>query len=272
MVANMKRILKMIASAAVQLVLLGGFDWFFYAYALEKYSKNIWWHFAAANLIVLSAIVLTVLLRKLEKCPLIKISPAFYLALVSFFALIVLLILVLLDLQSLKAILIVDGVLVGIAALSELILFLVKRHRFGAEEKAKKDARAEKKQKSAEEEEEPEEELAEDPEEEPEAEPLVRKKCSAMLLLMTYITDIKSWDNLDTMPYLYPLIEAASACRQYTYATEALETLESELKQQTNALKTYTNNNSADRASLTANRIIEILEEREKLLEESEAY
>lgn len=265
----MKRILKMIASAAAQLVLLGGFDWFFYAYALEKYSKNIWWHFAAANLIVLSAVVLTVLLRKLEKCPLIKISPAFYLALVSFFALIVLLILVLLDLQSLKAILIVDGVLVGIAALSELILFLVKRHRFGAEEKAKKEEKAEKKSRKDAEAKEEAEEAAE---EEPEADPLVRKKCSAMLLLMTYITDIKSWDNLDTMPYLYPLIEAASACRQYTYATEALEALESELKKQTNALKTYTSNNSTDRASLTANRIIEILEEREKLLDECEAY
>lgn len=256
----MKRILKMIASVAVQLVLLGGFDWFFYAYALEKYSKNIWWHFAAANLIVLSAIVLTVLLRKLEKCPLIKISPAFFLALVSFFALIVLLILVLLDLQSLKVILIIDGVLVGIAALSELILFLIKRHRFGAEEKAKREEKAE------------EEEPAEVPEEEPEAEPLVRKKCSAMLLLMTYVTDIKGWDNLDTMPYLYPLIEAASGCRQYTYATEELEALEAELKKQTNALKTYTNNNSADRASMTANRIIEILGEREGLLDDCEAY
>lgn len=256
----MKRILKMIASVAVQLVLLGGFDWFFYAYALEKYSKNIWWHFAAANLIVLSAIVLTVLLRKLEKCPLIKISPAFFLALVSFFALIVLLILVLLDLQSLKVILIIDGVLVGIAALSELILFLIKRHRFGAEEKAKKEEMAE------------EEEPAEVPEEEPEAEPLVRKKCSAMLLLMTYVTDIKGWDNLDTMPYLYPLIEAVSGCRQYTYATEELEALEAELKKQTNALKTYTNNNSADRASMTANRIIEILGEREGLLDDCEAY
>lgn len=269
----MKRILKMIASVAVQLVLLGGFDWFFYGYALEKYSKNIWWHFAAANLIVLSAVVLTVLLRKLEKCPLIKISPAFYLALVSFFALVILLILVLLDLQSRKVILIIDGVLVGIAAISELILYLVKHHRYGAEEKEKREAKAEKKRQKAEgTAEETEEEPAEEPEEEPRTEPLLRKKCSAVLLLMTYVTDIKGWDNLDTMPYLYPLIESASACRQYTYATEELEELESELKRQTNALKTYTNNNSADRASMTANRIIEILAERERLLDACEAY
>lgn len=88
------------------------------------------------------------------------------------------------------------------------------------------------------------------------------------LLIEDYVTDLKKWNNLDSMPFLNELIDVVTNCRQYTY--EELRSIEEEIKVQTNALKTYTNNNSVERATSTANRIVILLDQREEEIDKIE--
>lgn len=64
------------------------------------------------------------------------------------------------------------------------------------------------------------------------------------------------------------LICVVTDCRQYTY--EELRSIEEEIKVQTNALKIYTNNNSVERATATAKRIINLLDLREEEIDKIE--
>ena len=89
-----------------------------------------------------------------------------------------------------------------------------------------------------------------------------------MLLLMKFLADPSNWDVPEDFDEINGLIELASRSTQYTY--EELSAIESDLKEQTNALKTYIQNNSMNRAKNSVFIIMDLLEEREKRIFEFE--
>ena len=104
---------------------------------------------------------------------------------------------------------------------------------------------------------------------EPELPPPPKKiKSSAMLLLMKFLADPSNWDVPEDFDEINGLIELASRSTQYTY--EELSAIESDLKEQTNALKTYIQNRSMNRAKNSVFIIMDLLEEREKRIFEFE--
>ena len=78
---------------------------------------------------------------------------------------------------------------------------------------------------------------------------------------MKFIADPNNWDVPEDFEEINRLTELASASSQYTY--DELLSLESDLKEQTDALKKYIQNKSMDRAKKTIAVIIDLLEERE---------
>ena len=89
-----------------------------------------------------------------------------------------------------------------------------------------------------------------------------------MLLLMKFLADPNNWDVPEDFDEINALTELASSSTQYTY--EELSALESDLKEQTNALKTYIQNRSMNRAKNSVFVIMDLLEERENKIFEVE--
>ena len=79
---------------------------------------------------------------------------------------------------------------------------------------------------------------------------------------MKFLADPSNWDVPEDFDEINGLIELASRSTQYTY--EELSATESDLKEQTNALKTYIQNNSMNRAKNSVFIIMDLLAEREK--------
>lgn len=242
----MKKFFKITFAVIGQLVLLGGFDYFFVIHSIGVSSAHSWWFFAAYNLVAVSAIVMSVVLRRLDD---VKMLPSTVLLIIVLISFLFSTVTVIIDYQNLKFTIISSLSMVIICALAEVIMYIIQRHRCEPEE---------------------DEDDSEQDEVEEVVEVKVKKKIksSAFLLLMTYITDIQEWENLPSMPFVDELTGVVSKCRQYTY--EDLRSIEEELKVQTNALKSYTNNNSVERAKLTANRIIDLLKKREEELDRIE--
>lgn len=79
---------------------------------------------------------------------------------------------------------------------------------------------------------------------------------------MKFLADSSNWDVPEDFDEINELTELASASTQYTY--EELSAIESDLKEQTNALKTYIQNRSMNRAKNSVFVIMDLLKEREK--------
>lgn len=246
----MKKFLKIALAVIIQLMLLSSFDYFFIAHSLGVSSVYSWWFFAAYNLVAISAVVMSIVLRRLDD---VKILPSTVLMVMVLVAFLFSTITIMVDYQNLKYSIIASLSMVIISVIVETTMYAIQHYRCKHMEN---------------EIELQDQEVCESEEDDVAVTARTKIKSSALLLLTTYITDLKKWENLDSMPFVDELIQVITSCRQYTY--EELRNNEEELKVQTNALKTYTNNNSVRRATSTANRIINLLHRREEELDKIE--
>lgn len=246
----MKKFIKISLAVIVQLVLLISFDYFFVIHSIGVSSVYSWWFFGAYNLVAISAIIMSIVLRRIDD---VKVLPSTVLMITVLISFLFSTIAIIIDYKNLKFSIISAFSIVIISAVMETTMYVIQHYR------CKRTKAEEEVQQS---------DLGEDNEEDVVVEVKVKIKSSALLLLMTYITDLKKWDNLDSMPFLDELINVVTDCRQYTY--EELRSIEEEIKVQTNALKTYTNNNSVERATSTANRIVNLLDQREEEIDKIE--
>lgn len=232
-----------------QLVLLSFFDYFFVIHSIGVSSMYSWWFFAAYNLVAISAVIMSIVLRHIDDVKVLPSTVSMITVLISFLFSTISII----DYQNLKFVIISAFSMVIISTVMEAIMYLIQHYRY-------KHTKTEVELQQS--------DLGEYAEDDVVVEDKVKIKSSALLLLMTYVTDMKKWDNLDSMPFLEELIRVVTDCRQYTY--EELRSIEEEIKVQTNALKTYTNNNSVERATSTANRIVILLDQREEEIDKIE--
>jgi len=246
----MKKFIKIALAVMFQLVLLSFFDYFFVIHSIGVSSMYSWWFFAAYNLVAISAVIMSIVLRHIDD---VKVLPSTVLMITVLISFLFSAISIIIDYQNLKFVIISAFSMVIISTVMEAIMYLIQHYR------CKRTKTEEKLQQS---------DLGEYDEDDVVVEDKVKIKSSALLLLMTYVTDMKKWDNLDSMPFLNELIDVVTNCRQYTY--EELRSIEEEIKVQTNALKTYTNNNSVERATSTANRIVILLDQREEEIDKIE--
>lgn len=246
----MKKFLKISLAVIVQLVFLSSFDYFFVIHSVGISSVYSWWFFAAYNLVTASAVVMSVVLRRLDD---VKVLPSTILTVTVLISFVFSTTSIIIDYQNLKFTIISAFSMVMISAMMETTMYVIQHYRCKRTNAEAETQRAD---------------LSEDDEDDAVIDVKAKIKSSALLLLMTYITDLKKWDNLDSMPFLNELIDVVTNCRQYTY--EELRSIEEEIKVQTNALKTYTNNNSVERATSTANRIVILLDQREEEIDKIE--
>ena len=246
----MKKFIKIALAVMVQLVLLSFFDYFFVIHSIGVSSMYSWWFFVAYNLVAISAVIMSIVLRHIDD---VKVLPSTVLMITVLISFLFSAISIIIDYQNLKFAIISAFSMVIISAAMEAIMYLIQHYRC---KRTKTEVELQ------------QSDLGEYAEDDVVVEDKVKIKSSALLLLMTYVTDMKKWANLDSMPFLNELIDVVTNCRQYTY--EELRSIEEEIKVQTNALKTYTNNNSVERATSTANRIVILLDQREEEIDKIE--
>ncbi|MBE5951841.1 MAG: hypothetical protein E7260_09665 [Lachnospiraceae bacterium] len=260
----MKKGIKIFGAVILVLMMLGMYDFYFFTYALGNCYKTVWISFTFLNVLLLAAVVLMVVFRRMHRSPLLSILPSTYLLILTVIETALGFILTLLDSDKVKILFILHGILAGIFIISFLVLTTANRMERNKTKKSdSKSVDFEKKEKDVNI---PQEESVS--KEEPRREELIKVQSSVMLLLMKFVTDIKDWENLSDMPFLDDLLETLTRCTQYTY--KEILPYENDIKIQVNALKTYTTNNSIERAEAIAEQIVGMLNKREDMIREHE--
>ncbi len=253
--------LKIFGSFLCHILLLGLFDYFFFTHALGNRTNVIWWTFSFYQVAIVSSMIMMILLRRLDKTLFIKALPSTCFLIAGTIYFVIASLLIVFGLKHVKATIILHAVCCLVYLLFYAVLGIYHRIKFPKAPAELVDEEPEVLEEA---------EVSEEPEEPEEIvkKPLVKTKSKTVMLLMTFVTDVKKWDNLKDMPFLEQLIEAASSCTQYTY--EELLDWEEELNTQLKALKSYTLNNSVERAAKTARRVMNLLEEREQRIADLE--
>lgn len=236
-----------------QLALIALYDWIFFVNEYTAFSANCWWAFSFLHATLLVEFISVYFLRHMKQMPFTKKHPMWLFTIVVGIQFLFAVVFSLVSIIKLKWVIILSALVFVTELLSLGVLLLVQKHR-------------EKKEYS-------EDDYIEDDEEpekiEPELPPPPKKiKSTAMLLLMKFLADPNNWDVPEGFDEINELTELASSSTQYTY--EELSALESDLKEQTNALKTYIQNRSMNRAKNSVFIIMDLLEEREKKIFEVE--
>ena len=236
-----------------QIALIALYDWIFSVNKYTAFSANCWWAFYFLHATLLVEFVSVYLLRRMKQMPFTKRHPMRLFTIVIGIQFLFSVVFSLVSFIKLKWEIILLTFVFAAELLSLGFLLLVQKHR---EKKGYSDYD------EAEDEDEPEEI-------EPELPPPPKKiKSTAMLLLMKFLADPNNWDVPEDFNEINELTNLASSSTQYTY--EELSAIESDLKEQTNALKTYIQNNSMNRAKNSVFIIMDLLEEREKRIFEFE--
>lgn len=236
-----------------QIALIALYDWIFFVNEYTAFSANCWWAFSFLHATLLVEFVSVYLLRHMKQMPFTKRHPMWLFTIVIGIQFLFSVVFSLVSFIKLKWVIILLTFVFAAELLSLGFLLLVQKHR---EKKGYSDYD------EAEDEDEPEEI-------EPELPPPPKKiKSTAMLLLMKFLADPNNWDVPEDFNEINELTDLASSSTQYTY--EELSAIESDLKEQTNALKTYIQNNSMNRAKNSVFIIMDLLEEREKRIFEFE--
>ena len=230
-----------------QIALIALYDWIFFVNEYTAFSANCWWAFSFLHATLLVEFVSVYLLRHMKQMPFTKKHPMWLFTIVIGVQFLFAVVFSLVSIIKLKWVIILSAFVFVTELLSLGFLLLVQKHR-------------EKKGYS-------EDDEAEDKDEPEEIEPELpsppnKIKSTAMLLLMNFLADPSNWDVPEDFDEINGLIELASRSTQYTYGE--LSAIESELKEQTNALKTYIQNRSMNRAKNSVFIIMNLLEEREK--------
>lgn len=235
-----------------QLALIALYDWIFFVNEYTAFSANCWWAFSFLHTSLLVEFVSVVLLRHMKQMPLTKKHPMWLFTIIMGIQFLLSVVFSLVSIIKLKWVVILSSVVFAVELLSFGVLMLVQKHR---------DKKINSYSDETEEEDVPEE-VEPEPEPEPELPPPPEKiKSTAMLLLMKFLADPNNWDVPEDFEEINRLTELVSASSQYTY--DELLSLESDLKEQTDALKKYIQNKSMDRAKKTIAVIIDLLKERE---------
>lgn len=236
-----------------QLALIALYDWVFFVNEYTAFSANCWWAFSFLHATLLVEFISVYFLRHMKQMPFTKKHPMWLFTIVVGIQFLFAVVFSLVSIIKLKWVIILSALVFVTELLSLGVLLLVQKHR-------------EKKEYS-------EDDYIEDDEEpekiKPELPPPPKKiKSTAMLLLMKFLADPNNWDVPEDFDEINELTELASRSTQYTY--EELSAIESDLKEQTNALKTYIQNNSMNRAKNSVFIIMDLLEAREKKIFEVE--
>ena len=244
-----------------QIALIALYDWIFFVNEYTAFPANCWWAFSFLHATLLVEFLSAYLLRRMKQMPFTKKHPMWLFTIVIGIQYLFAVVFSLVSFIKLKWVIILSACVFAVELLSLGILLLVQKHREkkGCDECEETEDQPEN---AAEEQDEPEEA-------EPELPPPPKKvKSTAMLLLMKFLADPSNWDVPEDFDEIIELTELASASSQYTY--EELSAIEADLKDQTNALKTYIRNNSMPRAKNTVFIIMDLLIEREKRIVELE--
>ena len=230
-----------------QIALVALYDWIFFVNEYTAFPANCWWAFSFLHATLLAEFVSVYLLRHMKQMPFTKKHPMWLFTIVIGIQFLFAVVFSLVSIIKLKWVIILSAIVFVTELLSLGVLLLVQKRR---EKKGYTEC---------------DETMDEDEAEEvePELPPPPKKiKSTAMLLLMKFLADPNNWDVPEDFDEIDELTELASRSTQYTY--EELSAIESELKEQTNALKTYIQNNSMNRAKNSVFIIMDLLEEREK--------
>lgn len=236
-----------------QFALIALYDWIFFVNEYTAFPANCWWAFSFLHANLLVEFVSVYLLRHMKQMPFTKKHPMWLFTIVIGIQFLFAVVFSLVSIIKLKWVIILSTFVFAAELLSLGFLLLVQKHR---EKKGYSDYD------EAEDEDEPEEIEPELPS------PPQKIKSTAMLLLMKFLADPNNWDVPEDFNEINELTDLASSSTQYTY--EELSFLESDLKEQTNALKTYIQNKSMSRAKNSVFIIMDLLEEREKKIFEFE--
>ena len=229
-----------------QIALIVLYDWIFFVNEYTAFSANCWWAFSFLHATLLVEFVSVYLLRHMKQMPFTKKHPMWLFTIVMGIQFLFAVVFSLVNIIKLKWVIILSAFVFMVELLSVGVLLLVQKHReknghYGYDEMESQD----------------EPEIVE-----PELPPPPKNiKSSAMLLLMKFLADPSNWDVPEDFDEINELTELASSSTQYTY--EELSTIESELKDQTNALKTYIQNQSMNQAKKSVFIIIDLIKERE---------
>ena len=236
-----------------QIALIALYDWIFFVNEYTAFPANCWWAFSFLHATLLAEFVSVYLLRHMKQMPFTKKHPMWLFTIIMGIQLLFAVVFSLVSIIKLKWVIILSAFVFVAELLSLGVLLLVQKHREKKECGGYDEVDSQN-----------EPEIVE-----PELPPPPKKiKSTAMLLLMKFLADPNNWDVPENFDEINELIEMASHSTQYTY--EELSAIESELKEQTNALKTYIQNSSMNRAKNSVFIILDLLKERENKIFEVE--
>lgn len=245
-----------------QFALVALYDWIFFMNEYSEFSANRWWAFAFLHATLLAEFVFMCFLRHMKKMPISKKHPMCWFTIVMGLQFLMVIIFSLVDFR-LRWVIILCASIFALELFSGGILLLVQKRR---EKRGSSNEKEEVKGKKVKEKKIKEEKVKE---EEPELPPPPKKiKSSAMLLLMKFLADPGNWDVPEGFSEIDALTDMASTSTQYTY--EELAQIESEIKEQTDALKSYLKNESLTRAKNEVYIIMDLLRKRERQIREIE--
>ena len=236
-----------------QFVVITLYDWIFFSKNCRSFSLNCWWAMVFLHAVLVLEVISICFLRHMKQMPITKKHPIWLFLIIFSIQLLFSVVFSLVSFIKIKWIIIASSSVLFAEFLSFVALLLVQKHRErkNMEEDSVEDAF----------------EYEEDEEEEV-LPPLQKKQSTAMLLLMRFLADPRGWNVPKEFNEIYELADIVSYLTQYTY--KELSVIESELKRQTDALKTYINNRSFNRAKKTIDIIADILLEREEQIKEIE--
>lgn len=235
-----------------QIALIALYDWIFFVNEYTAFPANCWWAFSFLHATLLVEFVSVYLLRHMKQMPFTQKHPMWLFSIVFSIQFLFSVFFSLVSFINLKWSIIFSSVVLIAETFSFVVLLIVQKYR------EKKNTAENIAEYEAEEGVEVEEIL-----------PLPQKiQSTAMLLLMRFLADPRSWNVPKEFNEIYELADIVSYLTQYTY--KELSVIESELKRQTDALKTYINNRSFNRAKKTIDIIADILLEREEQIKEIE--
>lgn len=232
-----------------QILLITLYDLVYFTNDYVSFSANCWWAFSFLHATLLTELISIYLLRHMKQMPFTKKHPMWLFTIEFGIQYLFAVVFSLVRIIKLKWVIILSSVVFIIELFSLEVLLLIQKHR----EKI-----------SAEDGTETESEDIVDGDERELPSPPPKITSTAMLLLMKFLADPNNWDVPEEFNEINRLTELASSSTQYTY--EKLLYIENDIKEQTNALKTYIQSESFQRAKSTVLTIIDLLERREKII------
>lgn len=236
-----------------QIALITLYDWVFFANEYTLFPANCWWAFAFLHVTLMFEFVSMYFLRQMKQMPFTKKHPMWLFTIIIGIQFLLTVIFSLVSTIKLKWVIILLAFVFTTELLSLGVLLFVQKHRNKKGHNNYGEALDEDVQKEV------EQDLLPPPK---------QIKSTSLLLLMKFLANPNSWGVPEDFYEIDELTVLASTSSQYTY--NELLYLESALKLHTDALKKYIQNQSINRAKNSIFVIMDLLQEREKRINEIE--